>query len=123
MAYSKDFYEDVDATQTLNSNIDALLGTTASTFSVNDGASITITGEVTVAAEKSCPVLFEVVYDTDCAYDRTEDYFTNIILKVLRDYQEPITMCPGSCFDIEVCDFVEVGAFKFKKTQAKAYIY
>jgi len=107
-AYTVSFYEDWDGNKNVNTAIDNLLGASSNTFSVNDGESITISGEINVAAAQSCPVLFEVVYATGCNCDRTVQYFDNIKFKNLRNYQEPITMCAGSCFDLEVCGFVDV---------------
>ncbi len=121
-AYTINFYHDIDGTQTVNANIDELLVTTASTFSVNDGASIQITGEVTIAADRSCPVLFEVVYDTDCTCDRTEIYFNNIKFLGLSAYEEPLTMCPGSCIDIEICDYVTVFSDSIQGATGVEYI-
>ncbi len=121
-AYTVNFYDDIDGSQTLNTNIDELLATTANSFTVNDGASIKISGEVTIAADKSCPVLFEVVYDTDCTCDRTEAYYDNIKFLGLRDYDEPLTMCPGSCIDIEICDFISVGADSIQGATGVEYL-
>ncbi len=109
-SYTVNFYEDVDGDQSVNSNVDNLLGTENGTFSVADGSAIIVSGNILVAADQSCPVLFEVIYNTSCTCDREEKYFNNIATKALRDYTEPIAMCPGECFDIEVCDFVSVSS-------------
>lgn len=119
--YTINFYEDVDGDQTINSNIDNLLGSNASTFSVNDGESIQINGSIEIPQAQSCPVLFEVVYDTGCSCDSEEAYFDNIRNRALIDYQEPITMCPGSCIDIDVCDFVSVSADSIKGATGVEY--
>jgi len=107
-AYTVNFYADIDDNQSINTNIDALLGNQNGIFSVNDGNSITVSGEVTVALDNSCPVLFEVVYNTTCACDRSSQYFSTIPSKALRVYDEPLTMCAGSCFDLDICDFASV---------------
>lgn len=107
-AYTANFYEDFDANQMVNPNVDILLGNQSGTFSVSDGNTITISGEVTVPIDKSCPILFEVAYNTSCACDRSSQYFSTIPSKALRAYEEPLTMCVGSCFDIDICDFVSV---------------
>jgi len=106
--YTVNFYQDIDSDQAVNANVDALLGSQNGNFSVNDGNTILLSGEVTVAVAQSCPVLFEVAYTTACTCDRSSQYFNTIPFKGLRNYTEPITMCVGSCFDIEVCDFVTV---------------
>jgi len=46
-AYTVSFYEDIDSDQAINTNIDDLLGNQNGTFSVNDGNTITISGEIT----------------------------------------------------------------------------
>ena len=108
--YTINFYADMDGDKNVNANIDNLLGTESNQFSVNDGSSIQISGTINIASDEACPVLFEVVYGTTCACDREEAYFNTIELRALSDFKEPISMCPGSCFDIEVCDFVQAGS-------------
>jgi hypothetical protein len=110
-SYTVNFYEDIDGDQTVNSNIDVLLGTENGTFSVPNGETIQVSGSINVPAGQSCPILFEVVYSsTSCTCDREEQYFDNIKNRALVDYQEPIIMCPNSCIEIDVCDFVSVSA-------------
>lgn len=106
--YTVNFYQDFDNDQSINSNVDVFLGSENGAFSVNDGNTILIAGEITVAITQSYPILFEVIYNTTCACDRSSQYFNTIPFKALRKYTEPITLCVGSCFDIEVCDFVTV---------------
>jgi len=109
-AYTTNFYEDVDGDGFINSTIDNLITTTNGTFSVNDGRSVTVSGNALVANEDACPLIMELVYATSCACDREELRLENIGLKFLAPYPDPISMCPGDCLEIEVCDFVEVGA-------------
>ena len=120
-SYTVNFYEDIDGSQTVNPNVDALLGSDSGTFSVNNGAAVQVSGSVEVPFGKSCPVLFEVVYDTDCECENEEAYFNDIPYRALRGYDEPITMCPGSCIDIEVCDFVSVEADSVKGATGEVY--
>ena len=108
--YTVNFYEDADGDQSINSNVDNLLGTDTGSFSVADGSTVMVSGNILVDADKSCPVLFEVIYNTSCTCDREERYFNHISNKALREFTEPLAMCPGECFDIEVCDFVKVNA-------------
>jgi len=108
--YDINFYKDINGNQSVDSNIDNLLGTSSGIFSVNDGSSIQISGSIDVDAADACPVIFEVVYNSTCACDREEQYFGNIGLIGLRDYDEPLTMCPGSCIDIDICGHVSVSA-------------
>jgi len=39
----------------------------------------------------------------------------------LRDFHEPITMCPGSCIDIEICDFVSVAGDSIRGATDEVY--
>ena len=107
-AYTVNFYQDVDGDNLINPNIDYFLATNSGSFSVNDGQSIVVNGNVIVAQEDACPVMMEVVYPTVCTCDTEEKYFDDINLDVLAEFTEPISMCPGDCLDFEVCDFVTV---------------
>ena len=109
-AYTVNFYEDLDGGQSVNSNIDVLLGSDTGAFSVNNGETVQVSGNIDISANQSCPVLFQVVYATTCACDNEEQYFDEIENRALIDYKDPITMCPGSCIDIDVCDYVSVAA-------------
>jgi len=106
--YTANFYKDVDGDLMINPNIDNILATSSGTFSVNDGESIVINGNVIVAQEDACPIMMEVIYPTSCTCDKEEKYFDNIILNVLAEFTDPISMCPGDCLAFEVCDFVSV---------------
>ena len=75
-----------------------------------DGQSIQISGSLPVDASRSCPILFEIVYETSCTCDREEQYLENIPTRALRDFTEPLSMCPGECLEIITCDFVSVAA-------------
>ena len=120
-AYTVNFYEDVDGSLAVNSNVDNLLGSENGTFSVSDGSTVVINGTIDVPDGQSCPILFEVVYDTDCACDRTEEYLDNIKFEGLKEYNEPLTMCPGSCFDIDICDYVNITADSIKGATGIVY--
>ncbi len=106
--YTVDVYKDINGDQVINPAIDQLLGSDAGTFSVVDGATVLVSGNIEVANEDSCPVMLQVSYSSACACDTQEKYFDNIKLKSLSEFTEPISMCPGQCLDIEVCDFVSV---------------
>ena len=121
-AYTVNFYKDVDGDQAINANVDNLLGTDNGSFSVADGSTVIISGNVAVDADQSCPVLFEVVYPTACNCDRQEKYFDNITNSALSEYTEPIAMCPGSCFDIEICDYVSFSTDSIKGASGVPYI-
>ncbi len=119
--YTVNFYEDVDGSLDVNPNVDNLLGSENGTFSVADGSTIMVSGAVDVPDGQSCPILFEVVYDTDCACDRTEKYLDNIKFEGLKEYDEPLTMCPGSCIDIDICDYVSIIADSIKGATGVEY--
>ena len=75
-----------------------------------DGQTVQISGSLPVDATRSCPILFEIVYVTSCTCDREEQYIENIPTRALRDFTEPLSMCPGECLEIITCDFVSVMA-------------
>ena len=120
-AYTVNLYEDIDNDKDINPNIDNLIGTKSDIFSVNDGATIMIADMIAVPTAQSCPILFEVVYDTDCACDRTERYVDKIEYKGLKDFEEPISMCPGSCFDVEICSDMSVNADSVQSATGVVY--
>jgi len=120
--YTVNFYKDIDGDKSANNLIDELIGTETNSFSVNDGASILVSGSITVDADKSCPVIFEVVYETGCACNSEDKYFEGIGYKGLRDYTEPLALCTGECLDIEVCDYISVSADSIPSATGVPYI-
>ncbi len=120
-AYTVNLYEDTDNSQEINPNIDNLIGTQSDVFSVNDGATIMIADMIAVPTAQSCPILFEVIYDTDCACDRTQRYVNKIEYKGLKDLKDPISMCSGSCFDVEICSDMSVKADSIQTSTGVEY--
>ena len=120
-AYTVNIYEDVDNNKDINVNVDNLIGTRSDVFSVNDGATVMIADMISVPTVQSCPILFEVIYVTDCVCDRTQRYVDKIEFKGLKDLKDPISMCPGSCFDVEICSDIFINADSIQTSTGVVY--
>ncbi len=122
-AYTVEVYKDINGDAIINTAIDQLLVSDAGTFSVVNGAMVTVSGSIDIANEDSCPIMMQVSYGSSCACDTQEAYFDDIKLKALSEYTEPISMCPGDCIDIEICDFVSVTGDSIPSATSAVYAF
>ena len=67
------------------------------------GESVTLTGCFEVPLAKSCPVLLNVVYETECNCDNSVSPFTEIIPEFTVDLPSTIFLCPGEKLGLDTC--------------------
>ena len=68
-----------------------------------NGASQTISGDLTMDENIACPIYLNLVYDHACACDEKATYFDEIPPQFFTELPPSITLCPGEGTKFEIC--------------------